>query len=89
MSFEILPGLPPYGPPAISFTPSGSLEFREGLVVRFCPDGAEPWIGNFLGGMTSCRAVLQHPNGSDVIVVVDGDVHNRTSKPEASGSLWR
>jgi hypothetical protein len=75
MSFEILPGLPPYGPPAISFTRHGSREFREGLVVRFCPSGSEPWIGNFLGGSTSCKAVLQHPNGSDVIVVADGEAH--------------
>ncbi len=75
MPFEILPGLPPYGPPAISFTRNGPREFREGLVVRFYPSGSEPWIGNFLGASTGCRTVLQHPNGSDVIVVADGEAH--------------
>lgn len=75
MRFEILPGLPPYGPPAISFTQNGPQEFREGLVVRFYPKESEAWIGNFLGGLTQCRVVLQHPNEIDVIVVADGEGH--------------
>jgi hypothetical protein len=73
MRFEILPGLPPYGPMALSFTIHGAREHREGLVVRFYPPVSEPWIGNFLGGMTACNAVLDHPNGMDVIVVAQGE----------------
>ena len=41
MRFEILPGLPPYGPMAISFTKNGAREHREGLVVRFYPAASE------------------------------------------------
>ena len=74
MRFEILPGLPPYGPPAISFTEKGPREWREGLVVCFHPSHSEPWVGNFLGGLTNCNSVLDHPNGSDVIVVSMGEV---------------
>jgi hypothetical protein len=73
MRFEVLPGLPPYGPMAISFTIHGAREHREGLVVRFYPRGSEPWVGNFLGGMTDCTIVLDHPNETDVIVVAQGE----------------
>jgi hypothetical protein len=73
MRFEILPGLPPYGPMAVSFTIHGAREHREGLVVRFNPKGSEPWVGNFIGGLTACTVVLDHPNESDVIVVARGE----------------
>jgi hypothetical protein len=73
MRFEILPGLPPYGPMAISFSIHGAREHREGLVVRFYPKESEPWVGNFLGGMTACTMVLDHPNETDVIVVAQGE----------------
>ncbi|MFK4509737.1 hypothetical protein LPJ38_14085 [Bradyrhizobium daqingense] len=73
MRFEVLPGLPPYGPPAVSFTERGDSEFREGLVVRFYPKMSEPWIGNFLGGMSDYTNVFDHPNGTDVIVVAWGE----------------
>lgn len=73
MRFEILPGLPPYGPPAVSFTDRGDREFREGLVVRFYPKKSDPWVGNFLGGMSDCTHVLAHPNGADVVVIAWGN----------------
>ena len=80
---EILPGLPAYGPPAISFPRSDVPTFREGLVVRFHSDHSEPWVGNFLGGSTNYDRVLAHPNGRDAIVVARGfgqvvDVDNRS-----------
>ena len=71
MRFEILPGFPAYGPPALSFDERGKLS--EGLVVRFYPKQSEPWIGNFLGGLTKYSTVLDHPNGVDVVVVAQGD----------------
>jgi len=73
MRFEVLPGLPPYGPMAVSFTNNGAREHREGLVVRFYPRESEPWVGNFLGGETACTVALDHPNGTDVIVVANGE----------------
>lgn len=73
MRFEILPGLPSSGPPALYFTERG--KFSEGLVVRFYPKQSEPWIGNFVGGPTKYNAVLDHPNGIDVIVVAGGDAN--------------
>ncbi|WP_213287825.1 hypothetical protein [Bradyrhizobium sp. sGM-13] len=73
MRFEILPGLPPYGPMAISFTRNGAREHREGLVVRFYPRASEPWVGNFIGGETACNVVLNHPDETCVIVVAQGE----------------
>jgi len=73
MRFEILPGLPAYGPRAISFTLHGEREHREGLVVRFYPRHSEPWTGNFIDGTTICTAVLEHPNKSDIIVIAQGE----------------
>jgi hypothetical protein len=75
MRFAILPGLPVYGPMALSFTKNGAREHREGLVVRFYPGSSEPWVGNFLGGLTSYNKVLNHPNETDVIVVARGEGH--------------
>lgn len=71
MRFEILPGLPTSGPPALYFTERG--RYSEGLVVRFYPKQSGPWVGNFLGGHTGFSTVLGHPNGTDVIVVAQGD----------------
>src|SRR5689334_7941654 len=73
VDFEILPGLPPYGPMAEGFSASGQGMHREGLVVRFMPLSAEAWVGNFQGGPASdCNQVLGHPNGREVIVIAGG-----------------
>jgi hypothetical protein len=73
--FEILPGLPAYGPPAISFTHLGPREHREGLVVRFFSAHGDSWVGNFVGGAKgpSCNRVIAHPNKRDVIVIAQGE----------------
>ena len=92
MRFEILPGLPPYGPVAISFSIHGDREHREGLVVRFYPKASESWVGNFFGDSIACNAVLDHPNGTDVIVVAGGeasviDLENRSVRDSLGGDI--
>src|SRR5215472_3457534 len=92
LRFEVLPGLPPYGPPAISFTKNGPREHREGLVVRFYPKQGDAWVGNFIGGVTTCNNALDHPNKSDVIVVAQGDAcivdpDNRTIRTRVAGDI--
>jgi hypothetical protein len=92
MRFEVLPGLPAYGPMALSFTRHGAREYREGLVVRFHPSSSEPWVGNFIGGETACNFVLDHPNGTDVIVVAQGEAYivnpeNRTIRQTIAGDV--
>jgi hypothetical protein len=72
MRFEVLPGLPPYGPMAVSFTENGASEHREGLVVRFYPRESASWVGNFIGAPTGYTTALDHPNERDVIIVAQG-----------------
>ena len=42
---RVLPGLPPYGPPALSFPRQNA--FQEGFVVEFIADKGEAWVANF------------------------------------------
>jgi hypothetical protein len=93
--FEILPGLPPYGPPAISFTHLGPREHREGLVVRFFPAHGDSWVGNFVGaaGGPTCNRAIEHPNKRDVIIVAKGDgcivdPNTRKIRKQLAGSVW-
>lgn len=69
LRYQVLPGLPAYGPMAVPFGGSGH---REGLVVRFNPDTAEAWVGNFQPGVIGLEGVREHPNGKHAIVVSHG-----------------
>lgn len=70
-SFDVLPGLPPYGnwPEWFPATVRG----HEGFVVRFTPDDGPEWVGNFAGGLSSLDHVCDHPNGRDVVVIASGN----------------
>ncbi len=71
--FEILSGLPPYGPMALPFPPDGRQAFTEGLVVRFWPENKKAWIGNFQrSSVMGYDAVLAHPDGRQIMVVAGG-----------------
>jgi hypothetical protein len=74
-TFEILPGLPPYGPMPKSFSPDGRGAHREGLVVRFPDTACGPWVGNFQPGVYNLGAstVVEHPDGQRVLVVCEGN----------------
>jgi len=74
LNWEILDGLPAYGPPAHAFSATGLGKHREGLVVRVhASSGA--WVGNFQRGLSSCDDVLEHPNGQQVIVIAGGTAY--------------
>lgn len=69
-AYRILSGLPPYGPPAISFPDPKA--FREGLVVEFVPDSSSPWIGNFQQFSAHLPNTVHIELGSSAVVVVAG-----------------
>src|SRR4051794_19170072 len=70
--FEVLPGLPAYGPSAEPFTATGQGAHREGFVVRFTsPDGGS-WVGNFQRGLSRYDDLQAHPDGRNVLVVAGG-----------------
>ena len=72
--WEILDGLPTYGPLAESFTATGFGTHSEGLVARF-RSSAGVWVGNFQRGMSSCDQVCEHPDGCHVVVVAGGTAY--------------
>ena len=67
--FDILPGLPCYGPSALPFPENGQGSFSEGLVVKFSPANKEAWVGNFQRALTQPDFVLEHPNQRHMIVI--------------------
>jgi hypothetical protein len=88
--FEVLPGLPPYGPLALPFPASGESNHHEGFVVRFFPTESESWVGNFQPGLTRFSEALAHPDGRHVVVISGGqayivDPQRRESAMELGG----
>jgi hypothetical protein len=73
-SWEILDGLPVYGPMAEPFSATGQGTHREGLVVRFSPSTGS-WVGNFQRGLSSLDEVFAHPDGRHVVVVSGGTAY--------------
>jgi hypothetical protein len=70
-----LPGLPPYGDPAVSFSATGMGTHSEGLVVRFHRGDGSTWTGNFQRGYGQAETILTHPNGREVIVIAAGTAY--------------
>ena len=74
-AFELLPGLPPYGPEALPFSATGQGTHSEGLVVRFTADDGTCWTGNFQPGLGQCETVLRHPDERRFVVVAGGQAY--------------
>lgn len=72
--WEVLDGLPPYGPMAEPFSATGQGTHREGLVVRFFPPTGS-WVGNFQRGVSAFDEVFAHPDGRHVVVVAGGTAY--------------
>jgi hypothetical protein len=70
MDFRIEPGLPPYGPPAVSFPRADA--FREGLVVSFRTTSGERWTGNFARGFGKLNSVSDELGPKAAVVVSNG-----------------
>ena len=70
--FEILEGLPPYGPSAIPITYTELPFYSEGFVVRFFNKNGTSWIANFEPGWTNLNEVIDYPDINKVFVVAGG-----------------
>jgi hypothetical protein len=70
---RIEPGLPPYGPPAISFPKADA--FSEGYVVSFLTKGGERWTGNFARGLGKLNTVRDELGPEFVVVVSNGTAY--------------
>jgi len=73
--FEILPGLPPYGPEALPFSATGQGTHGEGLVVRFRSSEGRTWTGNFQRGTTALNLVWRHPDAARFAVIAGGQTY--------------
>ena len=90
VSFEVLSGLPPYGPMAKPFPASGYGAHSQGFVVQFEGEKFGTWIGNFQPGLTSFSKAYEHPDGKHVVVVAAGAIYivdPDTQAAEESGGM--
>ena len=74
-TFKVLPGLPPYGAPAIACPQRWERRGGEGFVVAFEPTLGAQWVGNFGRGLSNKDAALPHPDGRRVLVIAGGALY--------------
>lgn len=70
--YEVLNGLPSYGPMYITVSVDGEPFHSEGLVVRFYKSDGSEWVANFYPGWTDCNLLLDYPNKDRIIVIAGG-----------------
>ena len=74
-NFEILSGLPPYGPMYIPISTDSyeAPSYSEGFVVKFKQSTGEEWVANFKRGETSYDNVFGFPEYNLVVVFAGGN----------------
>jgi hypothetical protein len=70
-TYEILPGLPSYGPLHVAIPANSAAAYSEGFVVRFV-HFTGTWVGNFAGGFGEYCTVVSFPETSLCVVVAYG-----------------
>lgn len=70
--FEILEGLPPYGPMYIPITIDDEPFVSEGYVVRFFKSNGTDWVANFKPGWTDYYGIFDYPDHDSTIVIAGG-----------------
>ena len=70
--YELLAGLPPYGPMYIPVTEDGRPFYSEGVVVRFYRTDGTDWVANFEPGWTELSGVFDFPDTDHMLVVACG-----------------
>jgi hypothetical protein len=74
--FEVLPGLPGFGPIPEQFTATGHGTHSEGFVVRFNPRSSDRWVGNFVSGFAGYTGAFIHPDGRTAIIISGGQAYH-------------
>lgn len=70
--YDILDGLPSYGPMYIPVSEDGEQFYSEGFVVRFYKSDGSEWIANFKPGWTDCCLVVDYPDKNRIVVIANG-----------------
>src|SRR5436190_13065877 len=80
--YDILDGLPSYGPMYVPVSESGEQFSFEGFVVRFYKSDGSEWVANFRPGWTDCNLVVDYPDSNRIIVVAKGQGYIMTPDKE-------
>lgn len=70
--YEVLKGLPPYGPMYIPVSGDDDPYYSEGYVVKFYKSSGEDWVANFRPGWTSYYKIFDFPKHDTVVVFAGG-----------------
>lgn len=86
MRYEILKGLPTYGPLYIPISESNIPFYSEGFVVRFFRSDGTSWAANFQKGFPEFNAVHSLAASDNILVIASGTcylMHPDITKPIA------
>ena len=70
--YQVLEGLPAYGPMYVPIAPDGIPFYSEGFVVRFFQSNGTSWVANFGYGLEGCNAVYDYPEDKRTVVFAGG-----------------
>lgn len=70
--YEILAGLPPYGPMAVFVSDGVGNSFSEGYVVRFYRNDGTDWVANFSRGITNLDGIYEPASSQHLLVIAGG-----------------
>jgi hypothetical protein len=70
LMIRVLSGLPPYGPPALSFPRPHA--FQEGFVLEFTADNSEAWVANFAMPRPDGFSAVYQEFGPRAVFIVAG-----------------
>ena len=73
--YEILKGLPVYGPMYVPISPDGIPFYSEGFVVCFYKNEGTGWVANFKSGWTNYSAVFDFPAFKRTVVFAFGQCY--------------
>jgi len=86
--FEILDGLPPYGPMYVSVSSDEEPFYSEGYVVKFNKTDGNDWVANFKPGWTDYYNVFDFPELDSIIVIAGGQGYIMTPDSEKPKSTF-
>lgn len=70
--YELLNGLPPYGPMYIPISTDEEPFYSEGYVVKFKKTDGEEWIANFRPGWNQYNKIFEFPKHNIIVVFAGG-----------------
>lgn len=73
--YQILEGLPSYGPMYIPISQDDIPFYSEGFVVRFYKSDGTTWVANFKSGLTNFSAVYDFPEFKRTVIFAFGQCY--------------